>query len=83
MEMPTDWVTQANWAQSVAELEELRCSVNRGRPYGSEDWHMRMTKKLGLEFSLHRRGRPRKDPGWQQKRFASPFSPPRSGLPIG
>jgi len=63
MDVPTDWVAQVNGAQSAVELEELRRSVNRGRPYGSEDWQMRMAKKLGLEFSLHPRGRPRKNAG--------------------
>ena len=49
-----------NEAQSHAELEALRRSVNRGTPYGSDGWQVRMAKKLRLEFTLHSRGRPRK-----------------------
>ena len=63
IDVPTDWVAQVNGAQSAAELEPLRCSVNRGTPYGSHDWQMRIAKKLGLQFSLHPRGRPKKEAG--------------------
>ncbi len=29
----------------------MRCSMNRGTSYGSDDRRMRIAKKLGLEFS--------------------------------
>lgn len=61
IEVPTDWVERVNGAQSAAELEALRHSVNRGTPYGSDGWQMRMAKKLRLEFTLHPRGRARKE----------------------
>ena len=63
IEVSIDWVAHVNEAQSAAELEALRCSVNRGTPYGSDTWRMRTARKLGLEFSLHPRGRPRKEAG--------------------
>ena len=61
IDVPTDWVGQVNEAQSAAELEALRRSVNRGTPYGSEAWQMRTAKELRLEFTLRLRGRPRKE----------------------
>lgn len=61
IDVPTDWVAWVNQAQSDVELEALRRSVNRGMPYGSDAWQMRMAKKLRLEFTLHPRGRPRKE----------------------
>ena len=61
IDMPSDWVGWVNGAQSIAEVEALRNSVNRGTPYGSEAWTMRIAKMFGLERTLHPRGRPRKD----------------------
>jgi len=46
IDMPTDWLGQVSEAQSAAELEVLRRSENRGTPYGSDAWQMRMAKKL-------------------------------------
>lgn len=59
IEMPSDWVDWVNGAQSAAEIDALRNSVNRGTPYGSEAWTLRIAKTFGLEFTLRRRGRPR------------------------
>ncbi len=36
-----------------AELEDLRCNAQRWRPYGSEDWVVRMAGRLGFESALH------------------------------
>ncbi|MBI3410453.1 MAG: transposase [Planctomycetes bacterium] len=58
--MPRDWLARVNRAQSQAELEALRRSLTRGQPFGSESWQARTTKKLGLEYTLRRQGRPRK-----------------------
>jgi putative transposase len=57
---PADWRTQVNRPQSEAELEALRRSVQRGRPYGGEAWCQRTVQRLGLESTLRERGRPRK-----------------------
>ena len=46
------------WTETENELDALRKSVNRGSPYGSEDWMMRIANRLQLEFTLHRRVRP-------------------------
>ena len=54
-----------NWAKLLAErlpekeAEALRVSVRRGRPFGSPDWVERTARRLGLDFTLRPRGRPR------------------------
>jgi putative transposase len=58
--VPADWVRRVNQAQTAAELEALRRSVVRDRPFGSEAWTRRIAKRLGLEYTLRPRGRPRK-----------------------
>ena len=59
---PADWLEWVNGAQTAAELEALRGSVNRGTPFGDPRWTRRTAGRLGLEASLHPRGRPRKEP---------------------
>ena len=61
VETPKDWIDWVNGPQTAAELEALRKSVSRGAPYGSEDWRIRIANMLHLEFTLHPRGRPRKE----------------------
>ena len=46
--------------ETDAELEALRTSVQRGRPFVSEPRQMRTAKKMGLESIFRPRGRPRK-----------------------
>ena len=55
-----DWLDWVNQPQSEAELAALRKCVERGMPYGSESWQHATAARLGLESSLHPRGRPRK-----------------------
>ena len=58
---PVDWVEQVNSPQTEAELEGIRRCVNRGSPYGTNAWTEAAAERLGLQSTLHRRGRPRKD----------------------
>jgi len=53
-----DWVRWVNEPMTDAEVERLRQSVNRGRPFGSDSWVQRVAARLGLEASLRPRGRP-------------------------
>ena len=57
---PADWQARVNRALTKKELETLRVSVVRGRPFGDEDWQKRTAKRLGLESTFHPRGRPKK-----------------------
>ncbi len=56
---PRDWRSHVNRAQTPAELDALRRSVARGRPYGGEAWCKRIIARLGLEWTVRPRGRPR------------------------
>ncbi|WP_454064994.1 transposase [Candidatus Nitrospira salsa] len=56
---PRQWVAQVNQPETAAELKALRTSVQRGRPFGSEQWVKRTAKRLGLDSTLRDRGRPR------------------------
>jgi putative transposase len=58
IERPSEWLNWVNEPQSQSELEALRCSVTRGRPYGSGAWVQRMARRLRLECTLRPRGRP-------------------------
>jgi putative transposase len=57
---PADWVSFVNDALTMKELEELRLSAQRGRPFGSESWKTGTASQLALESTLRARGRPRK-----------------------
>ncbi len=58
---PRTWVDLVNQVQTEAELEAVRRSVVRGCPFGAADWQAQTARRLGLEFTLRRRGRPRKE----------------------
>ena len=59
----TDWLSWVNEAQSETELEALRRSVARGRPYGGDAWVQAVVKRLDLQSTVRNRGRPRKQHG--------------------
>ncbi|WP_206290589.1 transposase [Humisphaera borealis] len=58
---PADWEQRVNRPIEVAEAEAMKLSIARGRPYGSATWTAETAKKLGLEYTLRDRGRPRKE----------------------
>jgi putative transposase len=57
---PADWEKMLDEPLAGTELKRVQTSVNRGRPYGSENWVKRAVKRLGLEHTLRERGRPKK-----------------------
>ncbi len=59
MERPRQWLQWANETERESELEDLRSSAQRGRPFGNEEWATRIAKQLGLESAFRQRGRPR------------------------
>lgn len=61
MPRPENWLEFVNQPQSEQELKALRRSVNRGTPWGDDEWVARTAKRLGLESSLRPLGRPRKN----------------------
>ena len=56
---PRQWVGWVNRPETASELEDLRCSAQRGRPFGSRGWVVRIAKRLSLESTLRPRGRPK------------------------
>jgi len=57
---PTDWLQIVNQPQEEAEVAALRCCVNRGRPFSDPNWVTDTAKRLGLEWTIRPRGRPKK-----------------------
>jgi putative transposase len=60
VDRPRNWAAKVNEPLVEKVVEQLRVSVNRGRPFGEADWVVRTAKRLGLENTLRGRGRPRK-----------------------
>jgi putative transposase len=58
VELPQDWVERVNRADNQKELESLRRSVCRGRPFGTPEWPQSRAKRLGLESAYRPAGRP-------------------------
>ena len=56
----SDWLAWVNQPLTEEELSAVRESVVRGSPYGATVWRQRTARRLGLEFTLRPRGRPRK-----------------------
>jgi putative transposase len=55
---PAAWIELVNGVETEAELAAVRNSVRRGSPFGSTLWRRRTAAALGLEKTLHSRGRP-------------------------
>ena len=60
MEQPKDWIAMVNQPDRAAELDDLRSSAQRGRPFGGKDWVIEIAKQLGLESTMNGRGRPKR-----------------------
>lgn len=57
---PADWAEFVNEPQSEDELAAIRRSVNRGSPFGDEEWREQTVRELGMESTM-------RDPGWLRK----------------
>jgi putative transposase len=57
---PADWTARVNAPLSARELKQVRVSLERGRPFGADDWVERQASALGLGHTLRREGRPSK-----------------------
>ena len=55
----SDWLDWVNKPLTEAERSAMHQCINRGRPFGSENWQNRTAKRLGLESTMRPRGRPR------------------------
>lgn len=66
-ERPRHWSGLVNAAMEAEELQVLRVSVQRGRPYGAADWVAASAKRLGLEYTLRSPGRPPRQAGTESR----------------
>lgn len=55
-----NWNARVDSAMTKGELEAIRTSVERGRPYGDEAWTEELAQRHGLWYTIRPRGRPRK-----------------------
>lgn len=58
---PARWTAHVNAPQTEAEVKSVREAIRRGCPFGSPIWQKRTAGRLGLDWTLRARGRPRKD----------------------
>ena len=63
VDRPRDWIEIVNQLPPKEELEQMRQSIQRDRPFGSKSWVQTMAARLGLETAFRPRGRPRKQGG--------------------
>ncbi|MBZ0156401.1 MAG: transposase [Alphaproteobacteria bacterium] len=61
LELPEEWDRYVDTPFYETDLDCLRRSVNRQAPFGDAEWQMEKCKEFGLESTLNRRGRPRKE----------------------
>jgi putative transposase len=61
--LPADWADRVNAPLSAKELDRVRVSLARGRPYGGDAWVERVARELGLGHTVRPEGRPPKPKG--------------------
>lgn len=57
---PDDWLEIVHQPQTESELEALRLSLRRSRPFGDAEWQKVVIEQYGQESTLRPPGRPRK-----------------------
>ncbi len=60
VDRPANWTALVNRPIAEQRIETIRTSIMRDRPFGDPEWVRKTAAKLGLEFTLRSRGRPRK-----------------------
>ena len=60
IDIPDNYINLVNMPQTDTELESLRYSVNKGKPYGSNNWTDKLIDKFNLRSTLRNQGRPKK-----------------------
>ncbi len=60
--LPKDYNDWLNEIEGDELLEKLRLSVNRGQPFGSQQWSDTIIKQFSLQSTVQSRGRPKKVP---------------------
>ena len=57
--MPSRWLQTVNRLQPRSDLEAIRLSLKKGKPFGGDRWVTQSAVRLGLESTLRPRGRPK------------------------
>jgi putative transposase len=60
IDMPMNYLALVNEPQTNTEVESLRYSVNKGKPYGVNSWVDKMINTFKLGATLRNPGRPKK-----------------------
>ena len=60
--VPADWAESFRKAGVVKDAAEIENCMQKGCPYGDEDWKINTAEELNLESTLRKSGRPRKYP---------------------
>ena len=60
VDRPGNWRGLVNAPLATPEQDELVTSLKRGRPLGEDKWIRTIIDKMGLEFTINPRGRPKK-----------------------
>lgn len=61
IEIPDDYLQFIHEPQTASEVEDIRHSVIKSKPYGDSDWVEKISDKLGLTQTLRELGRPKKN----------------------
>ncbi|RKY07476.1 MAG: hypothetical protein DRP56_05635 [Planctomycetota bacterium] len=60
--IPADWTKQIHRRINPKAAEAIAKSINRNGPLGDSEWTQQTAKKMNLESTLRKRGRPKKVP---------------------
>jgi len=63
VELPDNWFGLVDILPGETELKKIEHCINRGTPFGREDWVQQTAKKLLLTPTLKPRGRPKTEKG--------------------
>jgi putative transposase len=59
IDRPRNWTALVNEPLAGDNLSRVKLSFERGRPLGNDPWTVRMAAKLGVQYTLNPRGRPK------------------------
>ena len=63
IDRPRNWTALVNEPLPGDDLSRVQLSFERGRPLGSDPWTVKMAARLGVQYTLNPRGRPKLTPG--------------------
>ena len=60
VDRPRNWLALVTQPMSETDSRRVRNSLARSRPLGSDSWTKEMAERLGLQYTLRPRGRPKR-----------------------